>query len=74
MAFIAEATSARGQADFAAATGYAPINLGSPALMDAAVRDTLPDAHVERQINADMSYWAEHRDEIGNRWYAWQAE
>ncbi len=74
MAFIAEATSARAQADFAAATGYAPINTGSPALMDAEVRSTLPDAQTATQINADMAYWAEHRDEIGTRWYAWQAE
>jgi len=74
MAFIAEATSAKAQAEFAAATGYAPISTGSPALMDPAVRETLPDAHDESQINADMAYWAEHRDEIGNRWYAWQAE
>ena len=74
MKFIAEATSAKAQADFAAATGYAPINTGSPALMDPAVRETLPDAHDDSQINADMAYWAEHRDEIGNRWYAWQAE
>ncbi|WP_460275332.1 ABC transporter substrate-binding protein [Celeribacter sp. ULVN23_4] len=74
MKFIAEATSAKAQAEFAAETGYAPINLGSPELMDADVRKTLPDAYSENQINADMTYWAEHRDEIGNRWYAWQAE
>jgi putative spermidine/putrescine transport system substrate-binding protein len=74
MKFIAEATSAEGQAAFAAATGYAPINLGSADLMDAAVRATLPDAQTAAQINADMAYWAANRDEIGNRWYAWQAE
>ncbi len=74
MKFIAEATSAEGQAAFAAATGYAPINLGSADLMDPAVRATLPDAQTAVQVNADMAYWAEHRDEIGNRWYAWQAQ
>ncbi len=74
MKFIAEATSAQAQAGFAAASGYAPINTGSPALMEAAVRDTLPDAHTASQIDADMAWWAEHRDEIGNRWYAWQAQ
>lgn len=74
MQFIAEATSAAGQAAFAAASGYAPINLGSADLMDPAVRATLPDAQTAVQVNADMAYWAEHRDEIGNRWYAWQAE
>ncbi|HBD90516.1 MAG TPA: ABC transporter substrate-binding protein [Gemmobacter sp.] len=74
MKFIAEASSAEGQAAFAAATGYAPVNLGSADLMDAAVRATLPDAQTAVQVNADMAYWAENRDEIGNRWYAWQAQ
>lgn len=74
MKFIAEATSAEGQAAFATATGYAPVNLGSADLMDPAVRATLPDAQTAVQVNADMAYWAEHRDEIGNRWYAWQAQ
>jgi len=74
MKFVAAATSAKGQADFAAASGYAPINLGSAALMDPAVAATLPDAQSAPQVNADMTYWAEHRDEIGNRWYAWQAQ
>lgn len=74
MAFIAEATSAKAQADFAAKTGYAPINTGSAELMDAEIRKTLPDTQTATQVNADMAYWAEHRDEIGTRWYAWQAE
>lgn len=74
MKFIAAATGAEGQAGFAAASGYAPINLDSAALMDPAVRATLPDAQTAAQVNADLAYWAEHRDEIGNRWYAWQAQ
>jgi len=74
MKLIAEATSAEGQAAFAAASGYAPVNLGSADLMDPAVRATLPDAQTAVQVNADMAYWAANRDEIGNRWYAWQAQ
>jgi putative spermidine/putrescine transport system substrate-binding protein len=74
MKFIAAATSAKGQADFAAATGYAPINIESADIMDPAVRATLPDVQTAEQVNADLAYWAEHRDEIGNRWYAWQAQ
>jgi len=74
MKFIATATSAEGQAALAAATGYAPTNLDSPALMDPAVAKTLPDQQTASQVNADMTYWAEHRDEIGTRWYAWQAK
>lgn len=74
MKFIAYAASPASQANFAAATGYAPINLDSNTLMDAELRQSLPDMQAETQVNADMDYWAEHRDEIGTRWYAWQAE
>ncbi|NRF07082.1 ABC transporter substrate-binding protein [Agrobacterium pusense] len=74
MKFIANATSAKAQADFATTTGYAPINLDSAALMDGELRKTLPDMQADTQVNADMTYWAAHRDEIGTRWYAWQAK
>lgn len=74
MKFIAFATSAPSQAKFAELTGYAPINLDSPKLMTEAVRKTLPDAQAATQVNADLHYWAQHRDEIATRWYAWQAK
>ena len=74
MKFIAQATSDQAQAQFATATGYAPVNLDSNTLMDAELRKSLPDMQADTQVNADMSYWAEHRDEIGTRWYAWQAK
>lgn len=74
MQFIAQATAAQQQADFATETAYAPINLGSADLMDPALRKALPDVQTAPQVNADMAYWAKNRDEIGNRWYAWQAE
>lgn len=74
MKFIAFAVSPEGQAEMAAGTGYAPTNLKSPALMDAKIAKTLPDQQTASQVNADMAYWAKHRDEIGERWYAWQAK
>ena len=74
MQFIAVATSAQGQADLAVATGYAPTNLGSPAVMDPEIAKTLPDKQTAKQVNADMNYWAAHRDEISDRWYAWQSK
>ncbi|MFB9948956.1 polyamine ABC transporter substrate-binding protein [Rhizobium puerariae] len=74
MEFIALATSAQSQADMAIATGYAPTNLDSAKLMDAATAKTLPDQQTASQVNADMSYWAKNRDAIGERWYAWQAK
>jgi putative spermidine/putrescine transport system substrate-binding protein len=74
MQFIALASSAEAQAEFAAASGYAPTNLDSADLMDETTRATLPDMQSESQVDADMNYWAENRDAIGERWYAWQAE
>ena len=74
MKFLAQATSAQGQADVAEQTNYAPTNLKSAALMDPKDAATLPDKFTSSQINLDMAYWAEHRDEIGKRWYDWQAK
>ena len=74
MKFLATATSVEGQATLATKTGYAPVNPGAKAKMDPKTVAELPDAHTEGQINLDMSYWAEHRDEIGKRWYDWQAK
>lgn len=74
MKFIAYATSPEGQAEMAIGTGYAPTNIKSPSIMDPNVALTLPDQQVDSQINADMAYWAKNRDDIGTRWYAWQAK
>ncbi|ESR23749.1 ABC transporter substrate-binding protein [Lutibaculum baratangense] len=74
MKFLAVATAAEPQAEFAKASAYAPINVDSKDLMDAETVETLPDSHTESQIDLDMQYWAENRDEIADRWYAWQAQ
>ena len=74
MQFLAEATAAKPQAELASLTQYAPINSQSAKEMPAAQAATLPDQHTQSQINLDMTYWADHRDEIGKRWYDWQAK
>ena len=74
MKFIALATSAEPQAALAKATGYAPINVDSAKLMDPETAKTLPDQQTASQVNADMTYWADNRDAIGEKWYAWQAK
>ncbi|EJC83039.1 spermidine/putrescine-binding periplasmic protein [Rhizobium leguminosarum bv. trifolii WSM2297] len=74
MKFIALATSAEPQAALAKATGYAPINVESAKLMDPETAKTLPDQQTASQVNADMNYWADNRDAIGEKWYAWQAK
>lgn len=74
MKFLARATSPEGQAEFAKLSAYAPVNVKSKELMAPEVVSTLPDSHAGSRIDLDMQYWADHRDEIGARWYAWQAE
>ena len=74
MKFLAAASSAKAQADFAAETSYAPINKDAKAMMPAAAVKNLPDQFTKTQINLNMAYWAENRDAIGKRWYAWQAQ
>lgn len=74
MRFLAIATAAEPQAEFARLTAYAPINVNSKDLLAPEVVETLPDSHTESQIDLDMEYWAENRDTIAERWYAWQAE
>jgi putative spermidine/putrescine transport system substrate-binding protein len=74
MKFLATATSPQAQAKFAQDTGYAPINVKSAAIMPPAVAKTLPDQYKNSQINLDMKYWADNRDAIAKRWYAWQSK
>jgi putative spermidine/putrescine transport system substrate-binding protein len=74
MKFLASATSAKAQADFATETAYAPVNTDAKALMTPAAVKNLPDQFTKTQINLNLAYWAENRDAIGKRWYAWQAQ
>lgn len=74
MKFLAQATSAKGQAELDSATSYAPVNVDSAKLMPPNQAAFLPDNHKDGQINLNMAYWAAYRDEIGQRWYAWQAK
>jgi putative spermidine/putrescine transport system substrate-binding protein len=74
MKFLAYASSAKGQADFASETAYAPVNLGSKALLSPAVVKTLPDQYTKGQLNLNMAWWADNRDVVAKRWYAWQAQ
>jgi putative spermidine/putrescine transport system substrate-binding protein len=73
MQFIALASSPEGQAEMAKLSGYAPTNSKSSALLDDATRAALPDRYISDNVPISIKYWAEHRDEIAKRWYAWQA-
>ncbi|WP_437881206.1 ABC transporter substrate-binding protein [Pseudomonas sp. LRF_L74] len=70
--FLAHATSPQAQADFSVRTGYAPVNLESPALVPAAAAASLPSAHADSQITLDFKYWAINGEVIAKRWDEWQ--
>jgi putative spermidine/putrescine transport system substrate-binding protein len=74
MKFLAYATSAKAQAGMATETAYAPINTEAKALMSSAAVKELPDQYQKSQVKLNMAYWADNRDAIGSRWYAWQAK
>ena len=56
MKFLANASSAKGQADFANLTAYAPVNVGSVEMLNADLAPNLPTAHVKDQVNLDYAY------------------
>ncbi|AQZ34725.1 ABC transporter substrate-binding protein [Pseudomonas sp. LPH1] len=72
--FLGYATSAAAQADFAIRSGYAPVNLGSAALIPERLAAELPSAHDAGQITLDFKYWSRNGAAISKRWYAWQAQ
>lgn len=71
MKFLALASGAEGQAEFANLTAYAPVNLDSVAQLDAELAPSLPTAHEADQVTLDFAYWAEHGNDIAARWNEW---
>jgi putative spermidine/putrescine transport system substrate-binding protein len=73
MKFLSIATSPEGQAQMAKLSGYAPTNVKAAALLDEKTRASLPNQYQAQNVPMDIGYWAKHREEIGKRWYDWQA-
>lgn len=71
MKFLAQSSSAKGQADFANLTAYAPINTESTGMLKEGLAPSMPSAYVDDQITLDFAYWAQHGPEIAERWNAW---
>lgn len=71
MKFLANASSAKGQADFANATAYAPVNLDSIQRLDPQLAPNLPTAHAQDQVTLDFAYWAKNGQAIAARWNEW---
>ncbi|WP_103102890.1 ABC transporter substrate-binding protein [Pseudomonas sp. LFM046] len=71
MKFLANASSAKGQADFANLTAYAPVNVDSVGQLKGDLAPNLPTAYAKDQITLDYAYWAKNGQEIAARWNEW---
>ncbi len=71
MQFIANASSAKGQAEFANLTAYAPVNLDSVSQLTPELAPNLPTAYAKDQVTLDFAYWAKNGPAIATRWNEW---
>ncbi|WP_060510893.1 polyamine ABC transporter substrate-binding protein [Pseudomonas sp. NBRC 111124] len=71
MKFLANASSAEGQAEFANKTAYAPVNVDSVAKLDSKLAPNLPTAYAQDQVSLDFAYWAKNGQAIAARWNEW---
>ncbi|MGH8433184.1 MAG: ABC transporter substrate-binding protein [Pseudomonas sp.] len=71
MRFIANASSAKGQAEFANLTAYAPVNLDSISQLTPELAPNLPTAYAKDQVTLDFAYWAKNGPAIATRWNEW---
>ena len=71
MKFLANASSAKGQADFANLTAYAPVNVDSVGQLKGELAPNLPTAYAKDQITLDYAYWAKNGPAIAARWNEW---
>ena len=71
MKFLANASSAEGQAEFANKTAYAPVNVDSVAKLDKDLAQNLPTAYAQDQVTLDFAYWAKNGQAIAARWNEW---
>ena len=71
MKFLANASSAEGQAAFANKTAYAPVNVDSVAQLDKDLAPNLPTAYAQDQVTLDFAYWAKNGQAIAARWNEW---
>ena len=68
MQFIAHATSAKSQADFANRSAYTPVNTQSADMVKPELRKHLATQHLDTQVLMRFDYWAEHGPEIAKKW------
>jgi len=74
--FIAYSSDAQRMADQTKYISYGPSNLDSSPMVDPAVLGDLPTApdNMKTALNVDPQFWADHGDELRERFNAWLAQ
>jgi len=74
--FIAYASGAAPQAEFARLIAYGTVNVESPAKLDAATLAGMPNSPQNRQsaIQQSLQFWADHGEELEQRFTAWASK
>ena len=76
MKFIAQASSADAQADYARHISYGPTNTKAMAKLDAKTQALLPTSHENAKdaLRFDVAFWADQGEALEKRFAAWAAQ
>lgn len=74
--FVKFSTTGQRLADITKFISYGPVRKSSQALVPEAIRASLPtyEANFKTSLANDLEFWADHQDEINQRWATWMAK
>jgi putative spermidine/putrescine transport system substrate-binding protein len=74
--FIAFTLSSKAQGDFAKSIGYGPVNQAAIKSLDAKTLANLPNspANASNALKMDITFWADHGDELEQRFASWASK
>ncbi|MER8438856.1 ABC transporter substrate-binding protein [Mesorhizobium sp. M1312] len=74
--FVKFSTTSQRLADMTKWISYGPVRKSSQPLVPEAVRPNLPtyESNFKTSLANDLEFWADHQDEINQRWATWQAK
>ncbi|MDX1122496.1 extracellular solute-binding protein [Sinorhizobium medicae] len=74
--FVKFSTTGQRLADITKFISYGPVRKSSQALVPEAIRASLPtyEANFKTSLANDLEFWADHQDEVNQRWATWMAK
>jgi putative spermidine/putrescine transport system substrate-binding protein len=76
LSFVKFSTTGERLADVTKYISYGPVRKSSQNLVPEAIRKSLPtyEANFKTSLANDLEFWADHQDEINQRWATWMAK